>query len=310
MSATETESKEVVKQARVRQPDGRLHKAAEYGTPRQRRLYVGLRRLSRLATDRDRRRLVGNGSAEPRFTVAQDQGFRIFGPGEVPGADGVIDAANALIAEHGKPEVSKGKHMRKRLLDPEALTPDSPFVRFAVSEPILSSVTEYLGVVPLLSYGDVWWSGYVEGELRNSQLYHCDSADTKQMKVFLFCNDIEESAGPLTVVEAAASEAAIDKLNYKFGDRASDDELRAAIPRDAEHPIVGPKGSVAFVDTSRCFHFGSRVTDRSKVRVLAMFQYITPTSFLLPRDITGSAPFRHLATDDESELARLVLGAA
>lgn len=307
MTATKTEK--TPSKARDLQPENRLHKAAEYGTPRQRRLYTGLRKLSRLATDRDRRRLVPNGSADPGFTVEQDMGFRIFAPGEVPGADEVIAAANALIDRQGKPEVREGKHMRKRLLDPAELTPDSPFIRFALSEPILNAVTEYLGVVPLLSYGDVWWSGYVEGELQNSQLYHCDSGDTKQVKVFLHCNDIAESAGPLTVVEAAASEAAIDKLGYKFGDRADDDQLRAAIPREAEHPIVGPKGSVALVDTSRCFHFGSRVQDRDSIRILAMFQYVTPTAFILPRDITGAAPFRHLASGEESELARLVVGA-
>lgn len=295
--------------ARDHAPDSRLHETFKHGTARTRRLYAGTRRLRRLTTDRDRRRLAANGSAPgPKFAIDRDKGFRVFAPGEFPGAAEIVEAANALLAA-GPPEVKKGKHMRKRLLDPADLTADSPFMRFALSDPVISSVSHYLGVVPLLSYGDVWYSGYVEGDLRNSQLYHCDSADVTQVKAFIYCNDVELSAGPLTIVEAAESEALMKRLGYRFRHRVTDEQVREGIDPGKEHPLVGPAGTVCFVDTSRCFHFGSRVTDPTSTRVLAMFQYVTPTAFILPRNLHAAAPFRHLA-DGRSQREQLVLGAA
>jgi hypothetical protein len=61
------------------------------------------------------------------------------------------------------------------------------------------------------------------------------------------------------------------------------------------------------VDTSRCFHFGSRVEDEAEPRLVAMIQYSTPFSFMLPRDPRRRAPFRHLGGPDAAELERLVL---
>ena len=295
--------------ARDQAPDSRLHESFKQGGARARRLYAGTRRLRRLGTDRDRRRLTPNGSGpDPRWAIDPDRGFRVFAPGEFPGSGEVVAAALELLGQD-TPEVKGNKHMRKRLLDPAELSPESPFVRFALSDEVLSSVSAYLGVVPLLSYADVWYSGWVEGDLRNSQLYHCDSADVTQVKVFVYCNDVELPAGPLTVMEAGESDAVIQRLGYRFRDRVTDEQMRETADMAREHALVGPAGTVSFVDTSRCFHFGSRVTDRSSTRILAMFQYVTPTAFILPRDLRSAAPFAHLANGREPR-ERLVLGAA
>ena len=55
-------------------------------------------------------------------------------------------------------------------------------------------------------------------------------------------------------------------------------------------------GTVCFVDTTQCFHFGSRVESGTAPRLVTMIQYLTPSSFMLPRDHRHGSPFRHLAT--------------
>jgi hypothetical protein len=39
-----------------------------------------------------------------------------------------------------------------------------------------------------------------------------------------------------------------------------------------------------------------------------MIQYLTPSSFMLPRDHRTGSPFRHLATADLPYAQRLILG--
>ncbi|HEY5616822.1 MAG TPA: hypothetical protein VIK60_02700 [Vicinamibacterales bacterium] len=67
-------------------------------------------------------------------------------------------------------------------------------------------------------------------------------------------------------------------------------------------------GTVCFVDTTQCFHFGSRVKHGVAPRLVTMIQYLTPSSFMLPRDHRAGSPYRHLATPDRSRSQRLVLG--
>jgi hypothetical protein len=75
------------------------------------------------------------------------------------------------------------------------------------------------------------------------------------------------------------------------------------------HPIVGPPGTVCLVDTTLCFHFGSRVEAGVGPRLVTMIQYLAPSSFMLPRDHRAGSPFQHLGGRDLPRLQQLVLGA-
>jgi hypothetical protein len=65
---------------------------------------------------------------------------------------------------------------------------------------------------------------------------------------------------------------------------------------------------VALVDTSRCFHYGSRVPQSSPPRIVAVFQFALPSAFSVPSDPHKRGVLRNLATPEMSELERLVLG--
>jgi hypothetical protein len=158
---------------------------------------------------------------------------------------------------------------------------------------------------------DVWHSRPIGGEPRSSQLFHLDNADTSQIKLFLHCTDVVETSGPLSVLDAARSKRLAKKSGYSIGDGRIGDERVADILGDAAEPVrlTGPVGTAHFVDTSRCFHFGSRVHPGSPPRTVAVLQYLTPYAFAFTRDHREEAPHRHLATAELPELQRLVLGA-
>ena len=135
---------------------------------------------------------------------------------------------------------------------------------------MLSSVSRYLGVVPLLTTIAVFHSDTVAGDPTSSQLYHCDGDDVTQVKIFVYCTDVDVPSGPLTLLDAATTREVQRRTGYRYRHRLSDDQVRAAVGAPREHVILGPTGTTVFVDTSRCFHFGSRVAPGAPARLAAM----------------------------------------
>jgi hypothetical protein len=226
--------------------------------------------------------------------------------------EAVVADVRSLMDELGPEPPSSGKeHLTTHLLPPESLSLHSSVVRLALDDEVVAAVSAYLGVVPVLNTVDVWHSRPVGGEPRSSQLFHLDNADVSQVKVFVHCTDVPESSGPLSVLDAARSRRLAKKSGYRIGDGRISDERVADILGDAAEPVrlTGPVGTVHFVDTSRCFHFGSRVQAGSPARTVAVLQYLTPYAFAFTSDYREEAPHRHLATAELPELQRLVLGA-
>lgn len=265
------------------------------------------------AAERDAERL--NAPAQPTTVrIARDAGYATVAPGTLTAADEVVAAANAIIDGHGHDAILerkvKGGYMATGLLPAEQLTLDSPYLRFALSDEVLGAVTDYLGVVPLLTKVDIWYSfAGRSDEPRASQLWHLDHDDTTQMKLFVNVNDVTPEMGPLTVADAATSERFPFPGDFDFGkgNRVPDDEVRRVIPADQFVSFSGPRGTVAFVDTSRCLHFGSRVEEGANPRRMVMVQFLTPYSFEFGDDPYASAPYRALA-GQASGLQRLALG--
>jgi hypothetical protein len=241
------------------------------------------------------------------FEVPRDAGWTVLPPEKIAAARPVVDAARAVVASTDFTNVRfERKEQLTNLLDMTALDVTSPFLRFATSEEVVAGIADYLRMVPVLQYVGVWYSRHIERAPYSSQLYHKDGDSPSQLKLFLFCSDVAAENGPLTVVEARTSQRVTRQLHYSFyGGRVDDDALRALAGPD-EHPLIGPAGTLAAVDTDRCFHFGSRVHKGAAPRVVAMFQYLTPLSFRL--SFGREAKFRHLASRAETPLARLVLG--
>jgi hypothetical protein len=88
----------------------------------------------------------------------------------------------------------------------DAITLDSPLLRFALRPDIVASAAHYLGVVPILQFANVMYSSHVAAEPSKSQLYHCDSDEAEQIRVFVLCEEVTAASGPLTFVPAAQSQ--------------------------------------------------------------------------------------------------------
>jgi hypothetical protein len=243
--------------------------------------------------------------------IPADQGFLVCPPGAFD-VGGVIAAALNTV-EHVNIEEKKveaNKPFMTKLGDMRAMTLESPFLQFALRHEIVASAADYLGLVPIIQFANVYHSSHAADELAKSQLYHCDSDEVTQVKIFIFCEDVTPESGPLTVVPANLSQRVRDHVRYKYKKRLSDEQVREALGDDlVEVPITGPAGTVVFVDTSRCLHYGSRISTVGVRRLVVMLQYVTPLAFILPEDdFRLGATFRHLLRDDHDAVTALILG--
>jgi hypothetical protein len=258
-----------------------------------------------------RRRLAREYANGARLHIPLERGFELYSREELTGVEEVVRSAQTLIAEN-PPEKRqwRGKQqLRTGNLDMRQVTLDSPYLRFALQRDVLAAVSSYLGVIPLLVYLDVWYSSH-SATVGNSQLFHCDWGALSQVKVFVHATNVAAANGPLVVVGAQHSQRIRNELKYNYISPGviRDDQVRSFIGEQELCAMVGPPGTVAFVDTSRCFHYGSRLQEGAPPRVLAVFQFFTPFSFKVPLAHRMASPFRHLASHDMPRLERMVLG--
>ena len=152
---------------------------------------------------------------------------------------------------------------------------NSKVFNFLTSEYLINIISEYLGCVPILVYSNVWYSANDKIIDGSSQEYHLDHEDYKQVKGFLYLEDINENNGAMNLFTKKNSNKVIQQLDYK----TSPDKKRVKdefFSKYESQKIVckGKKGTLYLVDTSNCFHCGARKS--SKSRLLMTFQFITP----------------------------------
>ena len=290
-----------------------LPKYYKGGNDSQREFFMKVKRTVGARSFKSNFDLVSESKQRAKWDIPRDDGFRIFPPGTCPEVDELMQDARDAVAKTTRDEAKTNKsQLIQRILDMKQLSHDSLQVRFALREDILDAITVYLGVAPVIEDIDIWHSiSRSEDVWDNSQLWHCDSIDVAQIKIFVYSNDVLPESGPLTVINAKASKRIRDTLDYKFigESRVPDEEINKLVGPEDIHPITGPAGTCVFVDTSRCFHYGSRVQGGASSRIITLYQYLSPTAFLFPIDYHKKAPLRRLATSDMSQLQRLALGA-
>lgn len=183
---------------------------------------------------------------------------------------------------------------------------DSIVFKTITSKNILHPVINYLKCVPLLSYLAIWYSPNNKHINDSSQLLHLDHEDYKQIKGFIFLEDVNDNSGPLIIIDKKNSEKIQNQLKYKMTEKQKriDDEILKDYKKIS---LTGKKGTVVLLDTSSCLHFGSRKASNS--RLVLSFQFITPFAFVLPWFWYFSKKIRIVKSiTNESDLVLKIIG--
>ena len=157
-------------------------------------------------------------------------------------------------------QIQSHKNFWTRLTDDDAnknLPTSHPLVNFALQEEILQIVSAYLGEPAFLEYAILTYSEHTPPPFKVSQLWHVDRDHRRMVKLFVYLTDVNDlTSGPFTFLEKGKSE----KVRGGFVKRHLNDEtMNLFINSDEIIQMFGSKGSTFLVDTSRCYHMGSRV---------------------------------------------------
>lgn len=243
---------------------------------------------------------------DPRLVVDPAIGFRIVPPegGWAP-LEALLRRCREIAAQ-GAGVQRRRKRQITELVTTSDLTRDPEFLDFALEPRLLAAASAYLGEFPLLTKIAFWHSQGTDSAPDNSQLYHCDHEDARQLKVFVYVSDVDETAGPLTVVPAEVSETIRRALGYTCFTKLADERVDPLIPPGTETMLLGPSGTMVLLDTSRLLHFGSRVASTDRYAV--MIQYLSYTNFeMSPWPWLRRYPYAGLVRPQDSPLQRAVL---
>lgn len=174
---------------------------------------------------------------------------------------------------------------------------ESPFVSLAASEPVLRVAGSYLGDPPLLDHVFLLHSTYKPGPYRVSQLWHRDYDDTRLLKLFVYLTDCEEVAdGPFTFIPAGLSK----RIGFSMHSHRDDAQLGIGDPDKVATKVRAKRLTAFMVDTTRCYHMGSRVQEGHE-RLLYMAAFATYPKYIS----TPAVRFRLNGT--ETPLQRVAL---
>jgi hypothetical protein len=261
----------------------------------------------------------------------RQEGYAILQPGALPGSDEIIALSLRLFEEKKRRlEAAMGPdtalHAKKwaflrSVLTNEDLAARPELVDFALSDGLLSLVTNYLGMIPHLNRVDLLYSVSHGGEEAiSSQIYHLDPEGRRQAKLFLNLRDIGPDEGPFTFIPASDSARIIKAIKYRRSSsdddgetlmgRYLDGELAQVGGLDKAISVTGTAGSGVLVDTSRCLHCGSRVKP-STYRLCLYIQYCSSREHgnLFDYSRHASDPVKYLATVNSRRSGNAVVSA-
>jgi hypothetical protein len=220
-------------------------------------------------------------------TTRIGNGWAIDSSRSLPHLGQLIDDAREIIGQRGG--VARGGGDRsffQQILTDEHIALYPSILDFAASSPVLKTVIDYMGLIPVLSVSkplgvrlnesDQSFAEPTNGKFRESQFFHRDYHDDPMVYVIVTLRDVTNRSGPFSILPKDTSRQASRAMGYgrrRCGYRITDQQMYAVADRAKLIEFTYPAGSVMFVDSSRCFHYGSR--DAEIPRYLMMYAYVS-----------------------------------
>jgi len=263
-----------------------LAKALEYDDMRP----LGIERTSRIARWWNRERvpllearrrwyeerfeelLDENGWPGGRRRIELEDGFILDTSNGLPHLDRLLEEMSAVIEERGLQKWEDlGKPFLQNILPEDAPVRYPSLVDFATSSQVIGAVAPVFGYVPHLSTSlprgirlqessnthdptpDAPW--------RDSQNWHRDYHTEPTFYLITLIKEVTEECGPLTYVSASVSKRVSEAFRYRSmrcSYRITDEQFFSVVDPVEVHRLVGPPGTTLFIDSSACFHMGSR----------------------------------------------------
>lgn len=274
--------------------------------------------------DRWRRSLFANDLDEllaengpPATPVSIRDGWAIDTSKTLPHLDRLLEEADQVIAERSGARWSEHPYRGwfQDMWTPELCERCPAFLDFATSNPILATVADYIKSIPVLSTTAPSGIRLVESNQKfdpapdmpkDSQLYHIDYYSLPNVYVIVLLEDATLEHGPWHFLPRSISQRVRERLGYwKRGVpyRLTDEQVYSVADRKDVITFDYPRGSVLFIESSGCLHYGSRHATRPRFQ--AMFGYTGAIRTDFYEEVMSPLTYPIKASD--SLLRRLVL---
>ena len=163
----------------------------------------------------------------------------------------------------------------------EELLENTEVIKLIKSDFVNEKVNYYFKQPYVLSTVRLWWTPLNDSSI-SSQKFHLDEEDLTQVKLFVNISDVTRHHGPFTFLPGEPTAKILS--NCRNGKRRFTDEdvYKHASNKDIIE-LTGKAGSGAFIDTSKCLHYGSR--NNSKERLVLMAQFLKLNAPLLTHSL-------------------------
>ena len=221
---------------------------------------------------------------EPRNKIAD--GWVIDRSGNFPGIEETLKEVDGLISSRGGVD-RRGTTLAQtdwvfHLNDINELNRFPGLLKFPTSSEVIATVANYMGLVPTFALDLPKAVRVFEStdkfnsakEYSKAQLYHLDIHDDPMVYVILLARDCTADNGPWCFLSKSTSDRAKEALRYqKRGEpyRVTDERMYQVVDPSERIEFTGKRGDVLFIDSSRCFHFGSRDAVEPGYRVMYAF---------------------------------------
>jgi hypothetical protein len=200
-------------------------------------------------------------------------------------SDQVQEAVRAFRDRFANP-TSKNTYQVTLRPDGATVPADDPWLLLGLRPFVLDVVNTYLGLWSRLNYVNVWYTIPIEAERPRafSQNWHRDPEDTRMVKVFLYCNDIDESAGPFEYVPGSSLSGRHRHL-WPYG-YPPEGAIEKQFRPEERLTCTCPAGTFVFCDTTG-FHRGGFAL--KSPRRVATWAYVRPSSWWQRRYVLGQS---------------------
>jgi hypothetical protein len=201
--------------------------------------------------------------------VRSADGFTLIPRDFIADIDTIIAYSNDVWKRHRDRLESKNNYFLKfsHFID---IAEFRDIVRVALQPAVVKLAADYLGSLPVLKDINLWWTRPWPS-VGGAQSFHIDSIpDTRSLRFLIGMTDIDDDAGPLSLLAADKSARLIRKLGY-LGGVVDSDLIARECGEDSLVKARGPAGAGIALDTGRCFHFGSRHMKKDRLMLSISF---------------------------------------
>lgn len=272
----------------------------------------------RLYRERFDELLLENGPLS-RPVIEMKDGWAIDDSLSLPHLDRVLEASEKIIAERAGKRLTPEGAYRSYFQDvwDRAKDPlDHPeFLDFSTSSDLIAPVAHYLGCIPALSTTLPSGIRFVESNAafddqpdapHDSQLYHIDYYSLPNVYVLVLLRDTGRDHGPWTFLPRSTSQRVREALGYWEPGRdyrLSDEEVFSVARPDEVIEFTGKKGTVLFIESSGCLHFGSRNSIKPRFQLMIGYTGACRTDF----SESFMPPIRYPLNQEDTLLRKMLL---